>query len=194
MIKDYWEEQHKQQNRKALTGSTIHQYCKLFKLTEQCFEGKCGLEIGVGLGAATKQLSELLANLDVLDISETAIKNVGKYIRDGYLDSARLPKDTYDIAISYLVAQHMSDVDLLNQLKNVVASMKESGHLYLQWAYALHGDNPQTIEIQQGGGILRSTEKMFDLIHSLDAAVSLVSSRAINSNVIWYAAQVRRIL
>ena len=101
-MKSYWDNQHKENNKKALTGSTLDQYCEFFRLTDEVFFKKYVLEIGVGLGVATQYLGLLTDNLDVLDISDIAIERVLNYISEGYTDARDLNNNKYDILLKKL--------------------------------------------------------------------------------------------
>jgi len=191
MIKDYWEHQHKVNNKKALTGSTLQQYLQFFGLTDSFLQDKVILEIGVGMGIATRHLGILTDDLDVLDISEVAINKVSNWIVKGYLDPKELEDNMYDVAISHLVAQHMSNADLLNQLTHVIRALTPDGVLYIQWADA-NGDNGEDYDAQASGGVLRDMEEMERLVAQAGGVMHMITTKGINNNVQFYGARVRR--
>ena len=99
--------------------------------------------------------------VSVLDISETSIAKVKPYIKDSFADPALLPSDNYDIAISNLVAQHMTDIDLIHQIKNVLKSLKQGGVFAMQYASSTKPElYREDLEAQRQGLVRRSPEHM----------------------------------
>ena len=192
MLEEYWNQQHIDKNVKMLTGSSLHSYCSFFNLIPEALEGQTILEIGVGLGKATRELAAIAKDLRVLDISHIAIDNVSDVIEMGYTDALDLPFGLFDIAISHLVAQHMSDSDLIIQMESIIESLKYSGKFYMQFADALGEVKGTEEELQQGGGVLRSPEKMKQLVSYANANMKLIATRKINNNVTWYGAEMRK--
>jgi hypothetical protein len=165
--------QHRQKNKRYLTGSTLDQYCQFFRIDKNILRDKTILEVGVGLGIATQELGAMTVKLDVLDISRTAISNVIHSIRCGFLSDTILNDNEYDYAFSYFVSQHMDDDELSIQLFEVIRSLKSSGTFYLQWVDA-EGDNGQDFEAQSKGGILRSVEDMHVLVGKAGGELEIV--------------------
>lgn len=192
---DYWDQQHTnhlQINKiKMLTGTSLSRYFELFKLNESDIKNKTVLEIGVGTGDATKAMSKIVKDLDALDISPVAIDKVSKCISNGYLSAIDLNSDKYDAVISNLVAQHMSTEDLKIQLKDVIRSLKDDGVFYLQFSEA-KGTNPETIEVQQGGGVLHSVEDMEKIVASCGGNMQLIQTIQILPIVQWHCVAIRR--
>lgn len=91
------------------------------------------LYIGVGAGSPIKDLFERGMVITALDISTIAEETVKGYITDFFLSSKRLPKNEYDLVVSYLVAQHMTDADLSEQIKNVLVSMTAESVFAMQF-------------------------------------------------------------
>lgn len=192
MLKDYWNEQHVLRNKKALTGSSLEQYCEFFGITKEFLKGKKILEVGVGLGRATAELRELVEILNVLDISDVALYNVSHLIDLGINDSKELPYGYYDVAISYLVAQHMNDSDLIIQMENIIRSLTKDGIFYIQWADANSHADKITIELEQGGGVLRTIEEMTQLVTYAGGVLEPVKMSKVTTTVMWYGARIRR--
>jgi len=72
------------------------------------------LNIGVGQGHCTRALAGRGCEVSALDISRHALDKVASVIRAGYLASAlhELPESAFDLAISFLVTQHVDDAAL----------------------------------------------------------------------------------
>ncbi|MHC4475127.1 MAG: methyltransferase domain-containing protein [Planctomycetota bacterium] len=91
-------------------------------------------------GSGALQLVRNKCIVHALDISELALDRVRDVVagtwRPGEL--ADLPSDFFDLAISNLVAQHMNDEELLEQMRAVVNSLKPDGVFALQFAYSLN--------------------------------------------------------
>lgn len=192
VLKDYWDEQHRQQNKKALTGSTLDQYCELFGITKKFLKDKKILEVGVGLGKATRELGTLTDNLDVLDISLVALSNVAGWVARGYDTVKELPLNYYDVVLSHLVAQHMNDSDLIIQMEHIIKSLVDNGVFYMQWADAYTHNIPVDFIIEKGGGVLRDIEEMDKLVNYAGGDLKIVTVKGITGAVTWYAGAIRR--
>lgn len=191
VLRKYWNQQHIDKNKKALTGSSLNQYCEFFGLTKAMLAEKSILEIGVGLGRATAEIGALTDNLDALDISPVAIANVTPYIRNGFINVKELPRGVYDIAISYLVAQHMDDSDLIIQIEEILKALKSNGILYMQFADAYTHNLPVDLIMQKGGGVLRTREEMDKLVAYAGGDAKIIAIKKIN-RVTWYGVAIRR--
>lgn len=191
MIKDYWEEQHERNEIKMLTGTELNRYYDLFNIKRETLENKTVLEIGVGTGKATRAIGLLTDDFDVLDIADKAISKVVNWISEGYTDSKSLASNKYDVVISNLVAQHMSTEDLKAQMKDVIRSLKDTGVFFMQFSEA-KGYNPETVEVQQGGGVLHSVNDMSKIVASCGGVMDLIQTIQILPIVKWHCVAIRR--
>ena len=164
-MKDFWEKQHDEKSIQALSGhpgQTVLDGLYLYKLPKA---NPRVLEIGVGLGICTLDLIKMGANVDCLDIAIGAIERVKHAITHGFLNPEYLPDDTYDLAISYCVTQHMDNTNFTNQLKNVIRSLKPGGVFAMQYAIPYHTDLiHQSKEAQEAGSVCRTVGGMNDMI------------------------------
>ena len=190
-VREYWASKHLANDKSALTGTSLQQYCEFFGLTPQAFENQIVLEIGVGMGKATRSIAMLTDYLDVLDICDIAIIKVLNWVEDAYIDPRSLDANKYDIVISYLVAQHMGDEDFLNQLKNVIRALKPTGVFYLQFAEA-RAVNPETFENKAGGGMVRYLEQVEQIVQQAGGSLEVVKAQGISSQVTFYGVKVRK--
>lgn len=135
-IKKHWERFHTERDGGALTGSTFKDINDFFNLSSYIKKDAVVLNIGVGLGYATKYYSEAGCRVYALDISETALESVDQWTEEGFLhkNCDSLPTSMFDVAISHLVTQHMSEEDILFQFPNVIRSLKDTGILFVQFA------------------------------------------------------------
>lgn len=192
-LKEYWDEQHRIHNTKWLANSAFTSYCKYLGLSEADFKRKTILEIGVGTGNATKSISQLASRLDALDISDVALSNVKDVIHTGYNNPSLLPFDTYDMALSFLVVQHMNNEDLAHQFKNVIAALKKDGVFYIQFADAKGPIKGTIDELSRGGGMIRSSRAMEKLIYDAGGVVEDLKALPLKGgNVTWYFLTVKK--
>jgi len=74
------------------------------------------------------------------------------------LDTVKqLPEDTYDLIVSHSIAKHLNDLELINQLKFVIRSLKPDGILVIQFDVP-KDDNylfVEDLETQRQGKVLR---------------------------------------
>ena len=131
-------------------------------------QGKVILDIGVGGGDESKELYEKGCVVHALDISPLGLERVKPYTIERYLPSQlkELPENFFDLVISHLVTQHMSDEDLLEQMKAVIKGLKKEGIFAMQFADSEieHYHINQDIERQKSGSICRSIEKMKKMV------------------------------
>ena len=119
-IQDWWEKAHHIAAKKWLTGSSLDSYLKFFDAEDVYNKAHYILEIGCGTCVATKQMDDVGKNLTVLDISQQALKTASQWATIVHSSGIKLlPANYFNLAISYLVAQHMNDTDLQDQLTYV---------------------------------------------------------------------------
>jgi cyclopropane fatty-acyl-phospholipid synthase-like methyltransferase len=165
-VADWWNRAHKEASQLWLTGSLPEQVWSRLGVESLLRPGATVLNIGVGLGLDTRALVERGCETHVYDISSSALQRVSD-VATGWLAGTALPEATFDVALSHLVAQHMSDADLAQQFRYVIAALKPMGVFAIQFAYradapeATDGDGPLP---QKAGGVLRSPERMRGMI------------------------------
>lgn len=167
-IKDFWESSHKQKIHRWLTGSSLTQVKKNLDLSELIDTNHLIiLEVGVGLGYCTRELSKN-HEVDALDISIKALKNVEKFCQQTYANSEKLQSNKYDLIIVHLVIQHMSNISLNNLLIDLIRSLKPNGLLAIQNIVSLdnydYTDFDLSLEKEKAGNMVRSLSYMKDII------------------------------
>ena len=137
---DWWARAHQRQHTFWLSGSEGPEVWNRLGVTDRLNAGATVLNVGVGLGICTRQLSQRGCKVSVLDISREALDAVGD-VAVGYLasDIEALPSGVFDVALSHLVAQHMSDQDLEVQVRHVVRALKPNGVFAVQYALGEDG-------------------------------------------------------
>lgn len=210
--KDRWETIHENRTVTMLTGTTINAYARYHGLRGRSFSrGTRILEVGVGLGSATRALYRRGCEVSCLDISEKALASVLSLTKAGYLhaEADRLPSGHFALVIHHLVTQHMSDDDLRWQLPHLVRSLSPAGRMTIQWASSeIAGENDNqnaflgedwepgvlTGPSLMGGRMVRSPEKAVRMI--ADAGGSVVEVKQIASwpdcKMVWFRTNVAR--
>ena len=129
-----WNACHEAHAADPLSGSNPVGVLKHHGLIKVSFTGLNALDIGVGLGGMSKHLHACGAMVDALDIADAAVHTVAPFIRTFYTDASQLPDDEYEIAISHLVAQHMYDGQLRDQIRGVFRALRPGGVFSLHLA------------------------------------------------------------
>jgi SAM-dependent methyltransferase len=193
-LQEWWEAKHKEDSKRYLSGSTLEQYCSFLKIQPILKKAETVLEIGCGLGIATEELYQTRKDIHVLDISHRALNRVAKIANTWHMFFMnQMPKNYFDIAISYLVAQHMNDEALYDQLENVIRCLKKTGILAIQFAQLKHPQKP-SVKIQQFGGISRSPLNMKLIIEEAGGSIiKILESKDFKRGLItWHGFHVSR--
>ncbi len=199
-VKEWWEEQQRKfqidKYVKYLTDTFGKYIWNFLKINDFIKPNKIILNIGVGTGRCTKDLFDKKTIIYALDISSLALERVSKYTVRNYLSNqlGDIQKDYFDLAISHLVAQHMSDKDLLEQMKVVIKSLNPHGIFAMQFASNIVGGNDkQDIESQMMGGVCRTLENMKKLVEKAGGKMTLVTQYSFPKlNAKWYAIHIKK--
>lgn len=183
-----WGRFHEEGNRGALTGTSFKHTVSFFGLKGYLFRGMNVLEIGVGLGFCVKGFYEMGCNVYASDICKEAFRRIEKYIKGSFLygEVEKLPDDFFDLAVSHLVTQHMSEAGLLKQFPEVIRSLKPNGVFCVQFAYSdILGENniketivgtPGDNKVSMlGGRMVRTPDYARQLIDRCDGKVVYTS-------------------
>lgn len=164
----YWEECHK-------TGAYVSNdggldLWGLLNIIPYIVPGRNVLEIGVGHGRDIIELRNEGLNVYALDIAQAAIHKVADIVCDSWLVSqlSFLPDDFFDLAISNLVAQHMSTEALAEQLKYVIKALKPGGIFAMQFADLIVPAEiyNEDLNNQKVGGVCRNLTMMKQMVES----------------------------
>lgn len=161
-LKDWWNFQHQRDYNLLLSNSDPADVLSIHKVTVK--PGMTVLDIGIGFGAMAKHLKALGANVHCMDIAPEALQKVAGVAEHGWLVTDTLPADTFDLAVCHLVAQHVTDADLVSELRNILHSLKATGMLSMQFANnAVTSGGKQTLAAQEWGGVCRTVETAQEL-------------------------------
>ncbi len=168
-VQDWWDTHHRgdhPDHRFFLTGSSGSKLWARLSVDDHLVPGRVVLNIGVGLGRCTRELAKRGCVIHALDVSPVALDKVRKITERAWLASEldELPASTFDVAISNLVTQHISNADLEKQLLAVCRSLKPNGIFAMQFAYRLNGisdhEDPVTNQSIKCGAVCRSLSAM----------------------------------
>lgn len=182
-----------------LSGSSGNDVWSSLKIEDRIRPGQKLLNIGVGKGHCTRALAERGCQVHALDISPVALAAISNCVVATWLPSqlTQIPSDTFNLAISHLVSQHMSDANLSQQLSEVVRSLDADGVFAMQFAFRLSGNEEEieeTAENIKNGSVCRSLEGMQTMVAS--AGGRIVWSEKIatfpESNAGWYGIHIKK--
>lgn len=174
-IKEWWERAHTSRNEFWLTGSTTGpEVWKYLEITGRLKAKAKVLNIGVGMGYCTHNLAKLGLTVHALDISKAALESVKDVAVCWTPDKLHnLPKNFFDVAISNLVAQHMSDEDLVSQIRGVCRSLKPNGVFAIQFAQNIDNKlikNKSTVA-QKTGNVLRTNKEFIKIVKEANGKI-----------------------
>ena len=149
------------------------------------------------MGHCTRALAARGAIVSALDISQAALDRVVDATERRYLAGAihQLPADSFDLAISYLVSQHMRDAELRQQIQHVVRSLKPTGIFAMQFTYGWgqrEGTVNDDLTPAKGGSVQRTLHRVAEMAHDAGAAIAWAGLNAhwIEHHASWYAVHV----
>lgn len=167
-LMQWWDGCHSGDEIRYLTGSRGEDVWRSLNIIDKIVSDMVVLNIGVGLGDCTRSLVNRKAIVHALDISEVALNRVQEIVTGIWMPHqlASLPSDVFDLAISHLVTQHMKKEDLLEQMREVIRSLKPQGIFAMQFSYSLSKDysNDESVEILKEGRACHSLAEMHLLV------------------------------
>jgi len=185
----FWEYKHRIKDNDSLSGCGYDETIDFLKIRD-CINIGCNvLEIGVGLGYVTNGLYENGANVSAVDISDLALSNVAKYCEKIYnvKELSNLPTNYYDVIICNNVVQHVPTDLLIEELKEIMRSLKDDGILAIEFVssdtFEDNGLNP-TLENIQTGRLCRKPNFIENIIKTFGDKCKLVFDRKIDVFII----------
>jgi 2-polyprenyl-3-methyl-5-hydroxy-6-metoxy-1,4-benzoquinol methylase len=169
-LTDFWESAHRSDTHLWISGTPPKEIYDRLNVSKFLTENKLSiLNVGVGEGYCEVDLTNKGHSVDSLDISQSALIRVQKYVREGFLSADDLPSNRYDLIIHHLVAQHMSCKDLEVQVAQLVRSLSPTGVIAMQFAssqsdHTLTTSN-QSESVLMPGGVLRSKTSIQEIAH-----------------------------
>lgn len=183
-VHKWWDDHHTgdhPEHRFFLTGSHGPDVWRSLCVEDRVVPGDVVLNIGVGMGYCTRSLAERGCVVHALDISTHALAKVDDVCAQTWLADAidELPEGTFDLAISHLVAQHMDNATLRDQVAHVVPALKPGGVFAMQFAYRLNGmsdhEDPVTPDAIVCGDVCRSLPSLVELAESAGGLVTFAN-------------------
>jgi len=152
-----------------LTGHQGPEVWKYLEITELLIPDADVLNIGVGKGYCTQNLAALGCRVSVLDISCAALNKVKDITAGTYLSNAlhKISENHFDIAISFLVVQHMENTALSEQLSAIFKALKPGGLFAFQYSFPLEPvlpTSPGNTNLCKVGGVTRSPIEINTLV------------------------------
>jgi SAM-dependent methyltransferase len=188
-VKEFWEDKHRIGDVAALSGCFYDETIDFLRLRDYIVSGVTVLEVGVGLGYVTKGLFDNGVRVSALDISENSLNRVQlwcdnvfniKHIND-------LPTDYFDVIICNNVVQHVSTDLLIEELKELLRSLKSSGVFAVEFVSAIgfddNGMNPNLSEIQNGG-LCRTPKFLEGIFNNLGGTCTLVFDNKVDIGIV----------
>ena len=163
-VEDFWKLAHAKSNIRWLTGSSPTNELGFLQFQIENNFGKKVLVVGVGTCVTANYLVENGLDIEVLDITNLSFSNLNSKIRNRHLtkDYSTLGENKYDFILHHLVAQHMSNDDIKNQIWKLIKSLKVGGEIRMQIASAIdstYKNFSNSLEDQKIGKILRDPEE-----------------------------------
>lgn len=204
--REHWNKVHKAQDRDALSASDPAETLRHHGLADYLKSGMTVLDIGVGVGNSVRYYKELGCTVDCLDVADVAAATVAPWARSFYTAKGihMLPAEEYDLALSHLTAQHMTDADLREQIRYVSSALKRGGVFSLHLAGShIPGEDNLRGPIPDGfdGRMCRSPEYALEMVRdAVSVSYGQHYSVSLTDNVIewpqfksyWFFLYVRR--
>lgn len=128
----FWNDKHQAGDRHWLTGTSMGMIYRFYDIGPDDLKSRKILEIGVGVGAITKELRQLADKLYCSDISAVALKNVGQYADGTFLSPDISQAPAVDVAICHLVLVHCNDDEVRRILSSI--NLTPGGKIYCQFS------------------------------------------------------------
>jgi len=184
-VRDHWQSCHLNNKEVYLTGTSLKQYLEFFDIHVEYEKSHKILEIGIGLTKATNNIFEDGKEIYAADLSIAALNKVSHFAHTFQLSELnKLPPNSIDVAISFLVAQHITDKMLVYHLTHVLPSLKEGGIFCLQYLakHGPHQHSDQGERIQEGGGVMRNPSEVERIVTSTGGTIVRDHLRASGTN------------
>lgn len=195
--RDFWDKNHRQNNIRFLTGSSGVQVWKYLNVNPK--PGMVMLNIGLGVGREGWEANARGVNVFGLDISQVAIDRSKPRLVEGFTSSKDLPSGIFDLAVSNLVAQHMTSIDLIIQMKDVLRSLTDGGVFAIQYASPIKEEIYREDVEHQKWGLVRRTKEEFARLVSMAGGEIVSESKTkyfnpakATDDACWNGVQIRK--
>lgn len=174
MDQDFWDKHHRTSNITWLSGNNLKSYLKFFQITENDIRGKTVLEIGVGLGRASRELAALAQRLLCADISEVALQRLEDQVEDRYSSKDLAQAPQADLVLCHLVSVHCNDQEVQRMLNDIQLSAQ--GEIMMQFSGP--ADDGEITEkahdmfVKNGSHYFRTQQAIKDLVESTNKKIT----------------------
>jgi hypothetical protein len=193
----FWDAAHRASDAPNLTGSAFDEEIGNLHVGDLIQPDQRVLNIGVGMGYTTKGLLDRGCKVSICDISSVAFDQFKGRVEGAYLPEqlAQLPDMHFDLALSHLVAQHMSDEALDHQFEAVLRGLNLTGVFAIQFASAWKDGENGDRDIQDGSRpYFRSLAQITQLAERYGGRV--ISARVTENfrdyQMCWYVAHIMK--
>jgi cyclopropane fatty-acyl-phospholipid synthase-like methyltransferase len=197
----FWNDAQRQNKRFELTGSELRAVELFLNLSSKLKPNNKVLNIGVGFGYCTRELVKRGLIVSALDISPLALSRVKDVIENRYTPKQlnQMPTNYFDVIISYLVTQHMTNQQLTIQLTECIRSLKTEGIFAIQFASSksknLTDDKSINTNLMKRGMVTRSFTFMNHLVNSCGGIITWHSFPVYfpRYHLSWYGIHIKKI-
>lgn len=190
----WWERAHTEDDLEYVSGYGGPEIWQRLDVTERVKPGAVVLNIGVGQGTCTRDLAAKGCIVHALDIAPAALARVAD-VAKGYLadNLDSLPSNTFDLAVSHLVAQHMPNEALEAQMRAMMRALKPGGVFALQFLSPSEKGIPEFNEsYAKTGGVVRPPEMMIDMAQRAGGQVIKCVPNDFTEYWAWHIIQIMR--
>lgn len=176
MDQNFWDQQHITSNSTWLTGSFIDAYLRFFQITVDELRDRCVLEIGVGLGRATRELAKIAKEFYCSDISQTALDKLEDCTPHRFLSRDLKNIPPVDLAICYLVTVHCNDLEVMRIVNDV--RLSDTGRMLVQFSGPSNdgeiSERAQATFVEDGSHHFRTTQQIQNLLANTNKRIDKV--------------------
>lgn len=196
--KEFWEDNHKNNNRYWLTDSDPDYIYRLHGLTHDIVSpGQSILEIGVGTGRSIGRLAQN-NKVFAVDIAESALEKVKDYATTIQIHTGEWPENIIDIALCHLVFQHCDDNDFRWLIRNTIKSLTDEGYFTFQSADAEYGNLNENYRryVAEGHMYFRSKKRVKEVVEEVGGKVISISDDIVyptECNIVWNIYRAKRV-
>lgn len=166
MDREFWDQHHTTSNSTWLTGSMVNAYLEFFNLSRDFLSDKSVLEIGVGLGRASRELVKCSKQFYCSDISQVALDKLSDVVEHRFLtgDLSKIPP--VDVAICFLVTVHCPDREVIRILNDI--NLTAQGQILVQFSGphedGVISDRARETFVDNGSHVFRTTSDIQQLV------------------------------
>ena len=173
----------------ALSGCQYDETIDFLKVRDRIKPNINVLEVGVGLGYVTKGLYDNKTNVSCLEISDIGAERVKSYCEKVYTvnNLEKLPTDYFDVIICNNVIQHVPTDILVEELKEVMRSLKTGGVFAIEFVsndvIEDTGISP-SLGVVKNGGCCRTPKYLEKLLEKFGGKCELVFTNVVDFDIV----------